>query len=83
MVEQGVSFPSPGHEELAAKERISDRCRIRRELDLPRDSCATPEGTVCNCQTEALDHLLEEGTKPTRRRVAQLARKSHRSAGRS
>jgi hypothetical protein len=81
MAEHGEGFPPPGREALATLERIAERCRIRRELDLPREPCAKPEGTVCSCQTEALDELIEGGVKPTRRRVAQLARKHHCSRG--
>jgi hypothetical protein len=81
MEQSGHDFPLPGPALLAVLKRISDRCRIRRELDLLYDSCAKPEGTVCSCQSEAIDELLDESAKPTRRRIAQLARKHHRSAG--
>jgi hypothetical protein len=78
----GRDYPAPGPETFALLERVAARCRIRRELGLPQDSCAQPEDrTCCHCQTEALDQLLDEGVKPTRRRVGQLARKRHYSAG--
>jgi hypothetical protein len=82
MEQSGQDFPSPCPETFAVLERISGSCRIRCELDLPRDSCAKPEdGTVCSCQTQAIDELLDEGAKPTRRRIAQLARQRHCSKG--
>lgn len=79
--ESGEDFPSPGAATLVALKRVSERCRIRRELDLPRETCASPEGTACTCQQAAIDVLLADAVRPTRRRVAQLARKHHRSAG--
>jgi hypothetical protein len=82
MEESGQEFPSPGPETFFVLERISARCRIRHELDLTRDPCAKPEdGTVCSCQTQAIGALLADGVKPTRRRIAQLARAHHRSPG--
>jgi hypothetical protein len=83
MVDDGADFPAPGPAALQSLRRVSERCRVRRELELRREACAQPDGgTVCACQSESIDALLGDGVRPTRRRVAQAAGKRHRSAGR-
>lgn len=75
-----------GRAELALRRAISARCAVRAELDLPRHSCAY-EQSVCSCQSEAIDALLElerlEGvTVDSRAALSRSVRDRHLDLGR-